>query len=509
MKQLLLFLFVFPYFVFSQCPPDGAFHSQAEIDAFAMDYPNCTMLDVALIISGDDITDLSGLAQITACTSLSISNNAVLQNTDGLNSNLVLSYVEGTGNGFGVSNNPSLVAITGLENLVNQSGFESAFSISNNPMLTSVAGVPNTFNTLASFYIINNDALTNLVGLENYGAGEFTVISDNDNLIDFTGLNEIYGSEFVHISNNDALESFNGLLYLGSEHSIIIENNAVLEDINIGSNNIIGNWPEVIIRNNSSLSFCNANWVCSYLYLVGVEESSWFPGTFENNAPGCNTNFEVEYGCELASNDNCSEAYYSSSYHINLGETLIANNEFATTSFQTPTCNDVANRQDVWFAFYTGDSTTIDLITQAGFNMQIWENGYCFGEETNPVAGGCGSAILEDIPVVSNTSYLVQVWSDNAIGRTSGWFDILLQDGSLSTPDYENSTIHIYPNPVQNELQITSNLTIDTIQIFNLLGQNVLETNVKTLNVSNLKTGMYLVKVISNQREFTYKIVKQ
>ena len=90
MKHLLLILFIFPLIAFSQCPPDGTFNSQAEIDAFATNYPNCTELTSSLVISGDDITDLSGLAQITACTSLGISNNLLLQNTDGLNPNLIL-----------------------------------------------------------------------------------------------------------------------------------------------------------------------------------------------------------------------------------------------------------------------------------------------------------------------------------------------------------------------------------------------------------------------------------
>ena len=509
MKHVLLFFLVLPILGFSQCPPDGTFNSQAEIDAFATDYPDCTILGVSLFISGDDITDLSGLGQITACTGLGIFGNLVLQNTDGLNSNLVLSFVEGTGNAFGISNNASLLEITGLENLVNQADFESDFGISNNPMLTSVAGVPNFFNSLSSFSIINNDALINLVGLEDYGGVEYITISDNDNLIDLTGLNSATGSEFVNISDNDALESFNGLIYLGSEHNITIENNAVLEDINIGSDASIGYWPEVIIRNNPSLAVCSSNWVCSFLYSVGVEESWWFPGTFENNAPGCNSNVEVEYSCGLASNDNCSSADYPWSYHLNLGEILIANNEFATTSFQTPTCNEVENRQDVWFAFYTGDNTTIDFITQVGFSMQIWENGYCYGEETNPVAGGCGSALLEDIPVIPNTSYLVQVWNDDGGRMASGWFEILVQDGFLSTPEYEFDNISIYPNPAQNTLHIKSSLPIDTIQVFNLLGQQVLKSKATTLDVSNLTQGVYLVKVVSNRREVTYKIVKQ
>ena len=280
----------------------------------------------------------------------------------------------------------------------------------------------------------------------------------------------------------------------------------MLTDINVPSGGT--DWGKIIIRNNPSLSVCNATWVCQEINFLGLE-SYWFPGTYENNAPGCISNAEVEYACGVASNNNCRPANYPSGHYLNLGETIVANNEFATTSFQIPTCNEVENRQDVWFAFYSGDNTIIDLMTQAGYSMQIWENGDCFGATTTPVAGGCGSALLEDVSVLPETSYLVQVWNDDGGRLASGWFNILVQDGTLSTQEFELDTISVYPNPAQNELHIQSDLPVDSIQMFNLLGQQVLESKATTLDISNLTEGLYLVKVISNGRESTYKIVKQ
>jgi len=510
MKHLLLFFFLFPILSFSQCPPTGGiFTSQAQIDALAIEYPNCTEVD-GFVISGDDITNLSGLNQINSCTGFSISNNLILQNTIGLNSNIVIRYVEGTGTSFDIANNASLLTIDGLENFVSQSGFESSFTISDNPMLVSIEGVPSSFGPLTWFSIVNNDSLINLNGLEDYCAGETTTISDNDSLVDLTGLECAVGSEIVRISDNDALESFNGLTnLLGGGDYLYIENNPVLGDISI-VNGSIGFWPDVTIRNNPSLSVCNVNWVCDFLYTLGIEEFQWLPGNFENNAPGCNTNYEIEYGCELNSNDTCN-AYADTS--LVLGETITANNEFATTSSQTPSCNDIANRKDVWFALNSGDATTIDVFVQAGFYLQLWE-GECYDiNEFTQVENACGTQ-LNDIPVSQNTRYTVQVWNDDAADRGgSSWFDLTVQDGTLSTQDLQFENVNIFPNPVNNVLNIQSNATIDKVEIFNLLGQQIkavnFSNNNNTINMSNVSKGMYVVQISINGKQSTYKVLKK
>ncbi|WP_188462646.1 T9SS type A sorting domain-containing protein [Bizionia arctica] len=504
MKQLLLFILILPIVGFSQCPPTGGiFTSQSEIDALSIDYPNCTEVN-AFSISGDDITDLSGLNQLVSCTSFGIGPTLVLQNTMGLNSNILIRYVEGTGTSFSITNNGSLLTLDGLENLNSQSGFESSFSISNNPMLLSVEGAPNIFSPLTYFYIENNDALLNLYGLENYAAGEYTSISNNDSLIDLTGLDEIYG-ETVRISNNDNLASLNGLFNSGFDDYLYIEGNQNLTDISAifaGSYNDDG----LIIRNNPNLSICSTDSVCFFID-SNIEEGVMLPGIFENNAPGCNSNFEVENFCGVNSNDDCG---YTINF-LTLGELITANNEFATTSLQTPSCDDIDNRKDVWFAFNSESNTTIDVIIQAGFYAQLWDSNSAFADcdNLNLVENACGTQ-LNDIPVTPNMFYYIQVWNDDPANRGgSSWFDLTVQDGALSTPEFQRDLVSLYPNPVQNELHIQTNFTIEKVEVYNLLGQQVMVSNATTLHVSSLTDGLYLVKVFSNGSVFTHKIVKQ
>ena len=514
MRTLLLLIFLIPILSYSQCPPDGIFNSQAEIDAFATDYPDCTVLSGSLSISGDDITDLSGLGQITACKNLGISNNLILQNTNGLNPNLVLSYVPGSGNSFGISNNTALIEITGLENLVNAADYESNFGISDNPMLTSIAGVPNSFNAQDFMYITNNDALTSLIGIENYGGGTLLSISDNDALIDLTGVGS-NSAEIVIIRNNNALESLNGSELLGFDDYLYIEDNQNLSDI---SAIYAGSYVDdrLIIRNNPNLAACSLTRVCFYIYDNGIAEGAWLPGTFENNAPGCNSNFEVEYGCGILTNDDCEMWNYPSIYnYLILGETIEANNEYATTSSQMPSCNEVADRQDVWFVFDSGASTTVDVYAESGFNLQLWKSSY----DSYPVCGGqiqvesaCNSDSLIDIPVTPDSFYFVQVWSDTN-KRPAGWFDLTVQDGLLSTQEDVFSGFTIYPNPVKNMLHLQATNSISSIGVYNLLGQQVAKSypnNMNTeINMESLQSGFYLVEVTIGDQKATYKIVKE
>ena len=49
------------------CLPDGiTFQTQAEIDNFQTNYPNCNEIEGDVIISGDSITNLNGLSVVTS-----------------------------------------------------------------------------------------------------------------------------------------------------------------------------------------------------------------------------------------------------------------------------------------------------------------------------------------------------------------------------------------------------------------------------------------------------------
>lgn len=81
---------------------------------------------------------------------------------------------------------------------------------------------------------------------------------------------------------------------------------------------------------------------------------------------------------------------------------------------------------------------------------------------------------------------------------------------TLNVLSFDANSIKMYPNPVSNGiLNIESEANdIVRVEFYNMLGQRVLTSRTsKELNVSNLNSGVYLVKIINNTKSLTKKVV--
>lgn len=79
---------------------------------------------------------------------------------------------------------------------------------------------------------------------------------------------------------------------------------------------------------------------------------------------------------------------------------------------------------------------------------------------------------------------------------------------SLSTSQFGNGSYKLYPNPVLDVLKIQSKEKVELIRILNILGREVLISNENEIDLSNLSSGFYLVKIESGNKLTTIKIVK-
>lgn len=145
-------------------------------------------------------------------------------------------------------------------------------------------------------------------------------------------------------------------------------------------------------------------------------------------------------------------------------------------------------------------STTIDVV--------IWDNGTTF-----PDPSGASMEL--------STTALDAVSNDN--GANWGEATTAFGDGDLGTPGAANdftlsnnqfdvNTFKIYPNP-NNTGVLTilgnSNATLN-INVYDVLGQRVLSQEImsnNTLDVSKLKSGVYLVNIAQDNRTVTKKLV--
>jgi hypothetical protein len=83
----------------------------------------------------------------------------------------------------------------------------------------------------------------------------------------------------------------------------------------------------------------------------------------------------------------------------------------------------------------------------------------------------------------------------------------------LQTNKFAFEHLKYYPNPVNNHLSISNDAPIDAITVTSILGQTVFSKKINALqteiNMSELSSGIYFVKVASESWEKTIKILKE
>lgn len=98
-------------------------------------------------------------------------------------------------------------------------------------------------------------------------------------------------------------------------------------------------------------------------------------------------------------------------------------------------------------------------------------------------------------------------------GFDTGGFDLdaigVIHDLAHSdVAENEMETVSMYPNPVKDQLYVTAE-NLQSVEIFNIVGQQVLVTEKDVVDMSALSEGIYFVRVISDGKMITKRIVKQ
>src|SRR5690554_1533177 len=125
----------------AQCPQEGVyFFSQADINAFAADYPDCTEFQYEMLISdfwSGSITDLSPLSNLTSVGSLTITWNTQLTSLSGLDN------LTSVGEWLEIVDNDQLTSLSGLESLISSSEEATKIKIGQNDLLTDISALQN------------------------------------------------------------------------------------------------------------------------------------------------------------------------------------------------------------------------------------------------------------------------------------------------------------------------------------------------------------------------------
>ena len=83
----------------------------------------------------------------------------------------------------------------------------------------------------------------------------------------------------------------------------------------------------------------------------------------------------------------------------------------------------------------------------------------------------------------------------------------------LNNTSFATSTVNMFPNPTSDNVTITAKSIIESVSVYNVLGQEVMTTSPKadsvTINISDFQSGVYLVKSTVDGTTSTSRIIKK
>jgi len=121
---------------------------------------------------------------------------------------------------------------------------------------------------------------------------------------------------------------------------------------------------------------------------------------------------------------------------------------------------------------------------------------------------------LNSIGTQTNVIFRIVFESDDAEVAQGVIIDDFLISGALATQNFELDKIVIAPNPSAGIFTIySSKLNLDKIEVYDITGKiinsktNLNSTNT-TLDLTNVSTGIYFVKIVSNNQSTVKRIIK-
>jgi uncharacterized repeat protein (TIGR01451 family) len=114
---------------------------------------------------------------------------------------------------------------------------------------------------------------------------------------------------------------------------------------------------------------------------------------------------------------------------------------------------------------------------------------------------------ISDLPIFAEIDNEANIYFDFNAPITTNLVTTMVY--ALGIPEFDTDAVVLYPNPVRNTLSIQSDATIETVSIYNTLGQLVKTVSGQTtIDVSELSRGSYIVQVTSDKGKANKKLIK-
>jgi hypothetical protein len=533
MKKLLLFLFVFFIFNVSTakehentsknptmftCPTgDVSLSTQAQVDALV----NCTTITGNLIIftsDGSSPLDLSPLNSITTITGTlqigGLSNNQIgifpaLTSVTGLLTITQNTFTQFSGFAVLTSVGGDAVSFTNNTNLTTIGGFNAAVNFTQSRIVLSQNNEITTITAFANLQtikglLIRNTKLTTLSFLSALTLNTAQLSIENNsllanatfpNVVQHTFANAaVAGGNYFRIQNNPLLTQTGNISITTSTcNQFALASNPLLSSVsNLSTSPFKINGPVSIstCQNLPNLLFfqnltetldltINNSGTTSLNGLQNLTTTEWFTitNTAIQNLNGLSNLISVT---NLTISNNAQLLNFTG---INTG----------TITFPTT------------FRLTINNNLILNSIVNANFTQAVPLTS--INIQNNPQLAFC------EVPWVChylNASSGSKTISNNASACNSA---AIVQAAciALSTLDINKlDLLALCPNPANNVLNIEMTTELKSIEIYNIQGQKVKVANQKQINVSDLASGMYMIRIQDSENAVsTKKFLKQ
>ena len=462
-----------------------------------------------LDISDENITDLTGIEDFTSLTTLDASLNSITNVDLSKNINLeTLNIAQNPTTTLNISQNIKLTSL-------NVSGNQlTTFDVSKN---TELKVLDVKLNQLTTIDLSKNIAITEL----NIGSNNLASLDLSKN-INLERLDAAYSQlSSIEINNNkklyyadlsgNELENLNmydnitlGRLRINNNKLkyLDIQNNINLVELNASNNELLG----LKLQNTKNSILFNIDLrVNPNLTCVEVDDTSFS----NNNWPNKDTQTIYSLDC-LPVNDDCDKAL-----PLTFGQQTPGDVKNGNATNNAP-CVVGTVLADVWFSVFVPQSGEFS-IEGSGFGGQLKFAVYESCASLAPVACGANISLKG---LTAGKKFYLKVWLETASSTSAknqsenGTFVLKAEATSvLSVGDFinEENKISVYPNPATSNVTISSDFLIQKVELFNLFGKRIVFDRPNKPNsvvdVSGLSTGVYIVKIRSNNLSILKKLI--
>ena len=217
---------------------------------------------------------------------------------------------------------------------------------------------------------------------------------------------------------------------------------------------------------------------------------------------------------QVPPNDLCENAIEILCDDIILGTNINSTNDSAIA----PECLGIPTESGVWYKLPWVDTNQFNLLTcfnDTDFDTKIsvysgdCSNLVCVYSDDNGCGGGNNASQIVFFEPLPDFPLYILVHGSNG---EEGQFALSASCYLVGMDDEVIDGFKYYPVPTQEIINLSASNIIDSVFIYNLSGQRIISyspgvSNI-SVDISALKDGLYIMKVLVGEQKGIYKIIK-